>query len=50
MKTPTLTLRIPADLKVAVVKAAKKDDRSITSFVVKALRAALAANRAKEAV
>ena len=38
---PTLTVRIPADLKKAVAAAAKKDERSITSFVVRALRAAL---------
>ena len=44
---PTLTVRIPADLKKAVAAAAKKDERSITSFVVRALRVALQGERRK---
>lgn len=42
MENPTLTIRIPKDLKKAVAEAAKRDDRSVTSFIVKALRDALA--------
>lgn len=42
--TTTLTIRIPVDLKKAVAIAAKKDDRSITSFAVKAFRVALKAS------
>lgn len=37
-RTTTLTIRIPVDLKKQVTEAAKRDDRSITSFVVKVLR------------
>lgn len=37
----TITIRVPLDLKTAVAAAAKKDDRSITGFVVRALRAAV---------
>jgi uncharacterized protein (DUF1778 family) len=40
--TATLTIRIPADLKLDLEKAAVADDRTVTSYVVHALRAALA--------
>jgi predicted transcriptional regulator len=39
----TLTIRIPADLKKRVERAAVADDRTVTSYIVHALRAALAA-------
>ncbi len=39
--TPTLTIRIPEDLRKQVAAAAKRDDRSLTSFVIHALREAL---------
>ncbi len=41
METKPITLRIPTDLKKQVEKAAKADDRTVTSFVVRALRVAL---------
>ena len=41
MENPTLTIRIPADLKMAVAKAAAADSRSVTSFIVSACLAAL---------
>lgn len=39
--SPTLTIRIPADLKRALARAAAAEDRSVTSFVVHALRLAV---------
>lgn len=41
MPNTTLTIRIPEELKAAVETAAKSDDRSVTSFVIHALRDAL---------
>lgn len=41
MPSPTLTIRIPVDLKRELLKAAKRDDRSVTSFVVHAIKKAL---------
>jgi predicted HicB family RNase H-like nuclease len=38
MDSPTLTIRIPKDLKRALAKAAKADDRSVTSYVVHAIK------------
>ena len=37
-ESDTLTIRIPKDIKKQIKKAAKEDDRSVTSFVVHAVR------------
>ena len=41
MPNATLTIRIDPGLKKLLKKAAKADDRSITSYVVRVLRAAI---------
>ncbi len=41
MPNPTLTIRIPADLKSALTEAAAADNRSLTSFTQSALWAAI---------
>jgi len=45
MENPTFTIRIPKDLKQALIKAAKADDRSITSYIIHALRTQLYLDR-----
>lgn len=40
-KAVTLTIRIPADLKKRVVKAAVDEDRTVTSYIVHHLRKAV---------
>ena len=47
MDSPTLTIRIPRDLKKALAKAAKADDRSVTSYVIRAVRQMMAIRAAK---
>ncbi len=42
MESDTLTIRIPADLKKRLAAAAKADDRSVTSYVVRAVKRSIA--------
>lgn len=43
--TTTLTIRIPTDLKETLEAEAKADDRTVTSYVVKAIRERIDAAR-----
>ena len=45
MANPTLTIRLPVDLKAALVEAAHEDDRSITDFVVNVIKMAITLQR-----
>jgi len=38
----TITIRLPNDLKKQVEKAAEKDERSLTMYIIRALREKLA--------
>lgn len=41
MENETFTFRIPKDLKRRITIAARRDDRTVTSFVIRALKMAL---------